>query len=70
MGQIRVGYWADMILVDGDPLVDVSVVEHPVGVMAGGIWLDKAALAALHEAARNSSFFRSLRHFLHFFFSK
>ncbi|MEH6586202.1 MAG: amidohydrolase family protein [Halioglobus sp.] len=64
IGKIRVGYSADMILVDGDPLADVSVVEHPVGVMQGGVWLDQADLAELHEAAKSPSLIRSLRHLI------
>ena len=66
IGQIRVGYTADMILVDGNPLADVSVVEHPVGVMQGGVWLNQADLAELHKAARHPSLLRSLRHLIEF----
>ena len=64
IGQIRVGYKADMILVNGDPLADVSVVEHPVGVLRDGLWLDQADLEALHEAAKHPSLIRSLRHLI------
>ena len=66
IGKIRVGYGADMILVDGNPLADVSVVEHPVGVMLGGVWLNQADLAELHEAAKHPSLVRSLRHLIAF----
>lgn len=27
MGQVKAGYWADMILVDGDPLADIRVLQ-------------------------------------------
>ena len=64
IGKIRVGYSADMILVDGDPLADVSVVEHPVGVMRAGVWLNQADLAELHETAKSPSLIRSLRHLI------
>lgn len=70
IGQIRVGYTADMILVDGNPLVDVAVVEHPVGVMLGGVWLNQADLAEMHEAAKHPSLVRSLRHFIEFLLRK
>ncbi len=52
VGQIAPGFRAELMLVDGDPLVDISVVEHPVGLMHHGVWLDAPALAGLHEQAR------------------
>ena len=58
------GYEADLILVNGNPLVDVGVVEHPVGVMRGGVWSDQADMAELHEAAKHPSLVRSLRHLI------
>lgn len=64
IGQIRVGYKADLILVNNDPLADVSVVEHPVGVMRDGVWFDQADMAELHEAAKHPSLVRSLRHLI------
>jgi imidazolonepropionase-like amidohydrolase len=70
IGQIRVGYTADMILVNGNPLADVSVVEHPVGVMQGGAWLNQTDLAELHEAAKHPSLVRSLRHLIGFLLAK
>jgi imidazolonepropionase-like amidohydrolase len=36
VGQIAVGFWGDMIAVSGDPLTDVTVLEHPGFVMKGG----------------------------------
>lgn len=62
IGRILVGYEADLILVSGNPLVDVGVVEHPVGVMRGGFWSDQTDMAELHEAAKHPSLVRSLRH--------
>ncbi len=64
IGQILVGYEADLILVSGNPLTDVSVVEHPAGVMRGGVWFDQADMAELHEAAKHPSLVRSLRHLI------
>lgn len=64
IGRISVGYEADFILVNGNPLSDVAVVEHPVGVMHGGIWSDQADMAELHEAAKHPSLIRSLRHLI------
>ena len=27
MGQVKPGFWADLILVDGDPLLDIKVLQ-------------------------------------------
>lgn len=51
IGQIAPGFRAELILVDGDPLADIAVVEHPVGLLRGDAWRDAAALARLHDAA-------------------
>ena len=62
-GQILPGYRANLVLLATDPLTDVAAVEHPVGVMIDGHWLDQQALDALKDAARTSKvavFFRSL----------
>ncbi|MCA9701307.1 MAG: amidohydrolase family protein [Myxococcales bacterium] len=51
VGRVAPGFRAELILVDGDPLSDISVVEHPVGLMRGDSWLDADDLARLHDAA-------------------
>lgn len=51
VGQIAPGFRAELVLVDGDPLSDIGVVEHPVGLMRGDVWRDAADLARLHDAA-------------------
>ena len=50
LGQVREGYLADMLLVDGDPLADVSILqrqERLVAIMQNGNFhkLDRDALA-------------------------
>jgi imidazolonepropionase-like amidohydrolase len=60
-GRIDLGYRANLVLVEGDPLTDVSIVEHPDGVMVAGRWLDADRLGDLREGARQTSFLRSLR---------
>lgn len=50
LGQVREGYLADLLLVDGDPLVDVSILqrqERLVAIMQNGNFykLDREALA-------------------------
>ena len=37
VGVIAPGRWGDMVAVRGDPLADVSVLEHPVAVVKGGV---------------------------------
>ncbi len=39
VGQVAVGRWGDLVAVDGDPLADVRVLEHPVAVIKGGVVL-------------------------------
>jgi imidazolonepropionase-like amidohydrolase len=36
VGQATAGHWGDLVGVSGDPLADVTVLEHPVFVMKGG----------------------------------
>ena len=37
IGELRVGYWADVIAVDGDPLADISATTRVRFVMKGGV---------------------------------
>lgn len=55
LGQVAPGFRANLLLVDGDPLADVTVLRRPAGVVVGGRWLDRAALDDLAEAARDTS---------------
>ncbi len=36
IGQLKPGYFADIVAVPGNPLDDISVVEHVSFVMKGG----------------------------------
>ncbi len=36
VGTLETGAWADMVAVDGDPLKDVTTLEHVKFVMKGG----------------------------------
>ena len=60
-GVIAPGYRANMILVEGDPLEDVSFVENPSAVMIGGKWLDADKLADLRKGAAQTSIPRTAR---------
>lgn len=43
-GTVTVGRRADLILVDGNPLEDITQVSKQTGVMVRGRWLDKAQI--------------------------
>ncbi len=43
-GTIAVGHRADLLLLDADPLVNVSNVRRKAGVMANGRWIPKAEI--------------------------
>jgi hypothetical protein len=53
-GQVRPGYRADLVLLDGDPVEDLGVLDRPAGVMARGRWLSRADLDAALDAVRAS----------------
>lgn len=44
VGTIAVGHRADLVLLDADPLLDVSNVRRQAGVMALGRWLPRAEI--------------------------
>ncbi|HEX6994309.1 MAG TPA: amidohydrolase family protein [Gammaproteobacteria bacterium] len=46
LGRVAPGLAADLVLVDGNPLEDVSAMREPAGVMVRGRWLDRDALDA------------------------
>ena len=48
-GMTEVGDRADLILVRGNPLEDISVIKEPLGVMAAGRWYSAEALAKMIE---------------------
>ena len=48
-GTVAVGLRADLLLVDGNPLVDVRFAARRVGVLVGGRWLGGSDLDALLE---------------------
>jgi hypothetical protein len=46
-GSIEPGKVADLVLLDSDPLADISATKDIVGVMTRGRWLDRLALDAM-----------------------
>ena len=50
-GSIEVGKQADLVLVSGDPLADITVMQHPVLVMKGGtVYRDELGRRALSSS--------------------
>ncbi|GAB2931341.1 amidohydrolase family protein [Rheinheimera gaetbuli] len=43
-GQVKAGQRADLLLLEGNPLQDLSVLYQPAGVMVRGQWLSRATL--------------------------
>jgi imidazolonepropionase-like amidohydrolase len=48
-GTVQVGKRADLILVEGDPLKDVSAAARRAGVMVRGRWLSKTELQEMMD---------------------
>lgn len=46
VGQLKPGYFADVIAVPGDPLRDITAVEHVQFVMKGGVVYKSEAAGA------------------------
>jgi len=59
-GVVAPGYRANLVLLSGDPLAQISVVGTPAAVMIGGYWLDDDGLDDMRRSARDTSFVRSL----------
>ncbi len=50
-GTVAVGKRADLVLLNGNPLVDVRNVAQPAGVMIGGRWLSRQTIDELFAAS-------------------
>ena len=53
-GTIEAGKRADLVLVDQNPMDDVTHLRQPVGVMVRGTWLPRSALDARLEAIQGA----------------
>lgn len=47
LGRIAPGFLADGILLDGDPRLDLKVLNHPSGILSQGRWFDEVGRKAL-----------------------
>jgi imidazolonepropionase-like amidohydrolase len=52
-GAIQIGNRADLILVSGNPLKDITTIREPLGVMAVGRWYSAEQLSQLIEIPRH-----------------
>ena len=52
-GQVAVGYRADLVLLDTNPISDLSTLRTPVGVMVRGKWYSREYLNEQLEKLRN-----------------
>ncbi|MDQ4009443.1 MAG: amidohydrolase family protein [Actinomycetota bacterium] len=50
-GGLRVGYDADLLVVDGDPFADIHALTQTAAVMVGGHWVDFAAVSSVDDLA-------------------
>ena len=53
-GRIARGYRADLVLLDANPLTDISRTRRIAGVVQGGKWLDRAAIEGLRSTTRRT----------------
>jgi imidazolonepropionase-like amidohydrolase len=49
-GRIAVGQRADLLLISGNPLVNLAVLKQPIGVMVRGRWLPRQRIDELLKA--------------------
>lgn len=52
VGRVVVGAPADLVLVDGDPLANITVLRTPAGVMTSGRWFARAQLDSMLAGLR------------------
>ncbi len=52
-GRVAPGLRADLLLVEKNPLEDLSTLEHPAGVMTRGRWLPRARLQQMIESLKD-----------------
>ncbi len=69
-GVIAVGFRANLVLLDGDPLNDISVAEFPSAVILRGQFIDSSALMALRQGARDTSVVRTAWRLAEYLFTK
>lgn len=67
IGRVAPGYAADLILLDADPRIDLSVLRKPVAVIKAGRLFEQASLAELDKKAQQHlGWFDTLIHLFQF----
>lgn len=59
VGTVERGKRADLVLLAGNPLIDLRAVRRPTGVMLGGRWLPSSELDAMLQRQRRRDTLRS-----------
>ena len=49
-GEVKPGYIADLVLLQSNPLDDITATTHILGVMRGGTWFSREELDTLLKA--------------------
>lgn len=55
VGRVQQGYEADLVLVSGNPLEDIRVLENPSGLFVRGHWYDADAVKELRQRGAEGS---------------
>jgi imidazolonepropionase-like amidohydrolase len=61
VGQIKTGFRADFIILDQNPLQDITALSSISGLMVNGQWFDQLALAALRDQGGKASYMGTLQ---------
>lgn len=59
VGQVKEGYFADFIVLDGNPVNDIRHLQNLSGVVANGRWFDETGIQRLRADAANTSYERT-----------
>lgn len=59
VGQVKQGYAADLIVLDGNPVEDIQHLQNLSGVIANGRWFDERGIQGLRADAANTSYERT-----------
>lgn len=65
IGRVQEGYVADLVLLPGNPVDDLSNLRQPLGVMRDGVWIDADELARLREASTRHNEMKTWRRLIH-----
>ena len=59
VGQVKQGYAADLIVLNGNPVEDIQHLQYLSGVIANGRWFDERGIQGLRADAANTSYERT-----------